>query len=1058
MTEEQMTFSEPTDTEPTSPSQPDHAYDYQKEDLIFDRYRVIKPLGFGGFAEVYRCRDTKMRRDVAVKVLIKKEAGLEEAYAASNLSHPRIVHVYDFHTLDDGRQVIVFHYVQGQTLENHLAQAPGGRLPLDRDTLRIVRQVSDALDYAHGRGVIHRDVKPSNIILDADGNAYLTDFGLAAVKRPAVIEGSASMLSINVEQGGLSGTIPYMAPEQFAEGKPGDEHSDLYSLGVTVYKMLTGKFPYEGEDTVLIAQIIAQSPRHPREINPEIPKRVEQVLLRAIDKKPNDRQLSCLDFANELDQTARDYLTASNQYERARELLENKQWRQALRAFEVLCQSAPDFRDANACRERARNQVELLDIYDRAQELVRQKAYQDALEMLATIKQRDPSYDIAELSKQAREGQARVERQKLGELYQQAVQQFNAKQLEACLNSLDTIRKRDPNYPDPEGIETRAREQVEHQQTLRNLYAQGLEQMGHDQWDDAIAIFEALREKDPRYSGLEHQLTTARLFAQMSAVWQEANTFFGQDDFAKCVDKLDELKKKTPDYKQAEVTNLRQEALSKLYEQAERLLYEGESQEQLTALKESQKTLAELRQRSPNYPGLEALAGQVQQAIHLQTVREKLDDLYRQTVAKLDQREFTQALHLWTEIQQHKGDLDYPDHKAVERRAKEGVYNQAERALSQSDPHQALDMWRQIQDVDPDYPDHEQVEQRALAMLARQKKMRLWAMRLGGGLAAIIVLGIIIAFLARRCSGAPPSPAEITPAQEATTVMPTPESKTPSATPTITASSVTPMATTMTPTNSPTATPATPTPSPSATPTTTATATPTPTSTATRTQTPTPTSTATRTQAPTATKTPTRTRTRTPTPLATPSDVATARMSSSIFEGPGTGYRELAVVNVDEDVTVVGRCPDAYGQWFYVRDDQDVEGYTHAPRFDWAGDFESLPVIPLDVVQPTPTPDDGLCPGGVCPALTLDIWDLPWTGRCEGAIWYKSVFMEGHGGNGVYTYYWNDELVGGPLTNQSITFEVRSTGGAIIGTARVTSGDGQTVSQEFYVSEVDCTP
>jgi hypothetical protein len=393
----------------------------------------------------------------------------------------------------------------------------------------------------------------------------------------------------------------------------------------------------------------------------------------------------------------------------------------------------------------------------------------------------------------------------------------------------------------------------------------------------------------------------------------------------------------------------------------------------------------------------------------------KLDGLYSRAVEQLNRRAYADALELWQAIQHQKGDLDYADPRDVEVRARDGhcmnLYNQAVGALAQKDPHQALDLWRQVREVDPNYPDGQRVEERAQAMIEREKKIRWWAIRLGGGGIALILLILLVAAISRGCGG-----------------ISVPPTDTPTWTPL--------------PTAMPTLAP-----SPSATPT----HAPSPTPTATPTLTPSPTLTPTWTASPTATVAlaVTLTPTPTPTPTATLPAPATAIQGSSIYAAPASNSQVLGGISVGERVPVLGR--SAVGQWFYVRDDQGVEGFVYAPRFGWPGDYESLPVVASPV---TPPPTVYTTPSGPpYPALEMDLWDI--SGRCSGGKWYKSVYIQGHGGNGVYTYYWNGKRVAGP-TSEDYSFEVESMGGAMIGTGKVVSGDGQVVERKLYIRAPDC--
>ncbi|HET91343.1 MAG TPA: serine/threonine protein kinase, partial [Chloroflexi bacterium] len=258
---------------------PEHNYRFSIGETIAGEFRVEGYLGHGGFSEVYRCQDIGLDQPVAVKVLFldkitDKTRVLAEARMAAKLKkHSNIIPVTRVFKEEDETPYIAFDYVAGDTLEKRLKGAERHRLEL-KESLPIVEQIADALDYAHQQGIIHRDVKPSNIILTEEGKkAFLTDFGLAEIKHPLKADEERGEIAASVDYSGnieaqqrLSGTIPYMAPEQLKEGKLGDERSDLYSLAVVVYEMLTGRWPHESRrtsDFSLPAEIIHQPPYPP---------------------------------------------------------------------------------------------------------------------------------------------------------------------------------------------------------------------------------------------------------------------------------------------------------------------------------------------------------------------------------------------------------------------------------------------------------------------------------------------------------------------------------------------------------------------------------------------------------------------------------------------------------------------------------------------------------------------------------------------------------------------------------------------------------------------------
>jgi hypothetical protein len=184
------------------------------------------------------------------------------------------------------------------------------------------------------------------------------------------------------------------------------------------------------------------------------------------------------------------------------------------------------------------------------------------------------------------------------------------------------------------------------------------------------------------------------------------------------------------------------------------------------------------------------------------------------------------------------------------------------------------------------------------------------------------------------------------------------------------------------------------------------------------------------------------------------SDRAVAKQGAGLFVAPDADSTVLGGVSAGEEVRVLGR--SAVGKWFYVCDDQEVEGFVYAPWFEWTGEYESLPTkVPRVTITSDRTPAPSIVSS--YPLLEMDLWDNPGTGRCySGGIWDKSVYIQGRGGNGVYTYYWNGEKLIGP-TSESYSFDVHSVDAAVIGTAKVVSGDKQVIEREHYVRVPDCS-
>ena len=257
-------------------------------------YTLLRVLATGGIARVYEAEDVRLGRPAAVKVLepekLEHDASLKqrferEARAIAALEHPNIIHIYQYGEHGD-IYFLAMKLIRGRDLAQEIKtlRAAGQRLPVER-LLGILAQVAAALDHAHARGVIHRDVKPSNILLDYEDKATLTDFGLVM------------NLSIETTMGTAFGTPRYISPEQAISSNRAVPQSDIYSLGVILYEGLTGETPFTGDTPMAIAMNhVTQPPRPPRTLNPDIPPAVETELLRALDKEPARRHANASAF------------------------------------------------------------------------------------------------------------------------------------------------------------------------------------------------------------------------------------------------------------------------------------------------------------------------------------------------------------------------------------------------------------------------------------------------------------------------------------------------------------------------------------------------------------------------------------------------------------------------------------------------------------------------------------------------------------------------------------------------------------------------------------------
>lgn len=265
-----------------------------RETVLNQRYRLLDKIGEGGMAEVFRAEDTLLERTVAVKLLREQYAAdpdflarfQQEARSAAKVAHPNIVGVYDVGS--DGRaNYIVMEYVEGPSLKTLIRE--GAPFGVAR-SVDVAVQMLTALSFAHQKGLIHRDVKPQNILIGADGQVKVADFGIARAANTPQLTTTGVVLA----------TVQYCSPEQ-AMGKVATAASDIYSVGVVLYEMLTGNLPFEADSPVAVAlKHLRETPRPPRELNPAIPRRLESIILQALAKEPERRFQTAADMRQAL--------------------------------------------------------------------------------------------------------------------------------------------------------------------------------------------------------------------------------------------------------------------------------------------------------------------------------------------------------------------------------------------------------------------------------------------------------------------------------------------------------------------------------------------------------------------------------------------------------------------------------------------------------------------------------------------------------------------------------------------------------------------------------------
>jgi formylglycine-generating enzyme required for sulfatase activity len=474
------------------------------------RYQIVEQIGQGGMATVCKAYQPSMDRYVAIKILpshfTEDESFVgrftQEARTLARLEHPHILPVYDYGE-QEGITYLVMRYVEAGTLKD-LIHREG---PLDvKEAARIVGQVADALECGHRQGVVHRDIKPSNVLIDQYGNTFLTDFGIAKL----VAETEHFTAS-----GAVIGTPAYMSPEQ-GMGQPVDARCDIYSLGIVLYELVTGRVPFRAETplAVLLKHLNAPLPP-PRQVKPDLPAAVERVILKALAKSPDDRYQTARELAAALDRAVVDATEERPVPQPPEGELDETVLRPVV--------SPPPPAVAPEALAEQRRLAELDDLYGQAVGAMDAGQWAQARALLAQIQEREPGYrEVERLLDQAEAEleQAKADRQRreqIASLYEEAQSLARTRQWQPALAKMDEIQALDAEFADPEGIGARAREQVaeeeaeaQRQNELAALYAEAVRLLKADQYEEALQKWDEVQAIDPHYRDRKKVQATAR--------------------------------------------------------------------------------------------------------------------------------------------------------------------------------------------------------------------------------------------------------------------------------------------------------------------------------------------------------------------------------------------------------------------------------------------------------------------------------------------------------------------------------------------------------------------
>ena len=532
------------------------------------KYRIYEEMGRGPIGTVYKALDPASGRQVAIKALTQRFGSDEElvrrfhqqAAAARELSHPNIVVIHGVDKEDDTHYVVM-EYLEGQPLSQVINEH--GPLPLSR-AMKILGQISSALDYAHSLGFVHGDIKPTNIIIGPDDQATLTDFGIVKA-----VDGTSVS-----KEGAPIGTPEYMSPEQ-CQDKQADSRSDLYSLGVVLYEILTGQVPFTADTPAgVMYQQVRRKPVPPRRINSDLSEPMERVVLRALAKEPDQRYATAGTLAEALEAAIRgeeppglaklvpDEKAVESLYMRALAAVEAERWQEAVELLNQVLLLDGEYRDARELLRRAKNELarqrKIAELKARGERLLKAGRAPEAIKVLRSALSLQPGNKelsdlLARAEREAEEDEA--EKARLGqaeELHRQAKRFIRQEQWARAVESLREAITLAPENRELAFLLAQAEGNWRTQREIEDLLREGTEALRAEDWLQAIRRFEQVLLKGPSRADAREKLDEAQRGSELAKKYDTARKLMEEAEWAEAIKLFEEILDEEPGYKESQ--------------------------------------------------------------------------------------------------------------------------------------------------------------------------------------------------------------------------------------------------------------------------------------------------------------------------------------------------------------------------------------------------------------------------------------------------------------------------------------------------------------------------